>query len=166
MYHSSDTLLFVYRSQVATNVVLWARDGFIAIRKSGGKFIAYSLALVSVGVLWISLWLFKRSLQIAVSTPVSLADYKKARLEYDRLTQIFEKSNRFNFSVQIRNAPWHMKGVLRIVRDIFAVIRQRRDAIGRALSQLDASAPRTDILTPISEKDIWNARIPVYDYRF
>lgn len=165
MYYVPD-IQFVNRSQFATDIVISARDGFISIRKNLGQSAANTMALGSVVALWPGLWLLKKSLQTAASHPVSLADYKKTRFEFDRLNQIFEKSGRFNFSVQITNAPWYLKGVLKIIQDIYDLIRQRRDAIGVALGQLDTTAPQTDLLMPISEKDIWGAHIPVYDYRF
>ena len=112
------------------------------------------------------LWSFRRNLRRLYSNEVLLQDYKKTRLEYDRLNKIFEKAGDRNFKGLIKRSPWLLRGSLRIAQDIFDLIHRRRDAIGRILSQLDAADPRTDLLQAVSEKDLWASRAKIYDYRF
>jgi hypothetical protein len=157
---------FVKQSQQASFVWNILTNGFRSIRSAIGMWGTYLLAFLVSGIIWIFLWSLKRRLTKSFSAEVSLNDYKNIRLEYDRLTKIFGESGDVQFPKVKPNVPFFLRGILRLAEDIFDLIRQRKNAIGKSLLYLDSNAPRTDLLQPISEKDIWDSRIKVYDYRF
>lgn len=166
MYAASDISPFVRESQSATDFFAHTRGAFGAIRKSSGYWAAYLVAPFAVGLFWFVLWSFRRKLRNLYSNEVSLQDYKKTRLEYDLLNKILEATGGRDLTRLIKRAPWLLKGSLRLVQDIFNLVFQRKEAIGHALEQLDTSAPHTDLLRAVSEKELWASRAKVYDYRF
>lgn len=121
---------------------------------------------VAVGIMWWFLRSQRSKLKKLLSTNVDLSNYKKIRIEYDRLNTIFEVIGDRNFDKIITRAPWILRGILRLMDDILLLIRQRRDAIGQALLQLDITAPQTDLLRPVTEAELWEHRTKAYDYRF
>lgn len=163
---TADISPFVQKSQQATDFFVGSRNAFIAVRTSFGKGVAYIFVPVAVSGLWLLLWLFRKNLKKLYSNDVVIKDYKKTRRDYDLLNLLSEKIGHRDRSDMIKSSPWLLRGSLQLAQDIFDLIRQRRDAIGLILAQMDASAPHTDLLQPVSEKDLWSSRTKAYDYRF
>jgi len=163
---TADISPFVQKSQQATDFFVGSRSAFGAVRKSFGNGVAYIFAPVAISALWLLLWMFRKNLRALYSNDVVIKDYKKTRRDYDLLNIMTEKIGHRDRTGLIKQSPWIFRGSLRLAQDIFDLIRQRRDAIGMALAQMDASAPFTDLLLPVSEKDLWSSRTKAYDYRF
>jgi len=170
MYATSDISPFVQRSQDTADFFVGMRNAYTAARRSLGHFAGRALAIVvapiAVGFMWIFLRNQRDKLKKLFSTNVDLSNYPKTRIEYDRLNAIFKGIGDPNFDKVIPRTPWLLRGILRLMGDILQLVRQRRDAIGYALAQLDATAPHTDLLKPIAEAELWEHRTKAYDYRF
>ncbi len=170
MYATSDISPFVQRSQDTAVIFVGMRNAYLALRRNvghvAGSILTILIVPIAVGFMWLFLRSQRSKLKKLLSTNVDLSNYKKTRIEFDRLNSIFEVIGDRNFDKIITRAPWLLLGILRIMDDILRLIRQRRDAIGHALSQLDATAPHTDLLKPITEAELWEHRTKAYDYRF
>ena len=170
MYATSDLSPFVQRSQDTAEFFVGMRNAYSAIRRNLGRFagglVAILIVPIAVGVMWLFLRDQRSKLKKLLSTDVDLTNYKKTRIEYGRLNAIFEVIGDRNFDKTIARSPWFLRGILRLMEDILRLIRQRRDAIGLAFKQLDATAPHTDLLRPVTEAELWEHRTKAYDYRF
>jgi hypothetical protein len=170
MYATSDISPFVQRSQDTADFFVGMRNAYAATRRSLGRFAGGALAILVVPIVAIATWFFLRNqrnqLKKLLSINVDLTNYKKTRLEYDRLNAIFDVIGDRKLDKIISRTPWLLRVILRLMNDILQLIRQRRDAIGQALAQLDATAPRTDLLKPAAEAELWEHRTKAYDYRF
>ncbi len=170
MYATTDISPFVQRSQDTADFFVSVRKAYGAIRRNLGHFSSVVLSILvlplATGLVWIFLRSQRQKLRNLLSTQVDLSDYKKIRLEYDRLNAIFEVVRDANFENLATQAPWMSRGIAGLMADILHLIRQRRDAIGRALEQLDFTAPHTELLKPIPEETLWKHRTKAYDYRF
>lgn len=170
MYATPDISPFVQRSQDSTDFFLSMRNAYGAARRSLGYFVWGLFAVLvlpfAVAVVWTILRHQRNQLRKLLSTDVDLSDYKNTRIEYDRLNAIVDKTGDRDFGKIVDQAPWLFRGTLRIIFDILQLIRKRKDAIGHALSQLDDTAPVTDLLKPMPEAELWDCRTKAYDYRF
>jgi hypothetical protein len=166
MYLNFNSTILTHQPIQAISLVVWVKKHFVQIRDWFGIRIAFSIALLMLGVLWLLLWLANRNLKRQLRKPLILDNYVQLREEYDRLNLLFEQDKYLNIKVYPQKSPWFLKGVLKQSNSILSLTHQRKDAIGALLSTLDEDIYTTDLLKPISENDLWASKIKVYDYRF
>lgn len=170
MYATPDISPFVQRSQDTAIFFVHARKAYEAIHRNLSRFSSVVLSVLvlplATGLVWIFLRSQRQKLRNLLSTQVDLSDYKQVRLEYDRLNAIFEVIGDADVESHTIQATWMSRSIAGLMADILYLIRQRRDAIGRALEQLDLTAPHTELLKPIPEDTLWKHRTKAYDYRF
>lgn len=170
MHVSPDISSFLQSSQDTADVFVGMRKTYSGLYRNVGQIARWALAIFIAPTAFVLMLFFLRKqrnkLKNLLSTDVDLSNYRKIRIEYDRLNAIFEVIGDRNFEKTITRPSWWLRVILRLMGDILQLIRKRRDAIGQALAQLDTTAPRTDLLEPVPEAELWEHRTKAYDYRF
>jgi thiosulfate reductase cytochrome b subunit len=157
---------FVRESQRADAIVA-AHHFYIALRDKVHYWFAYILLGLSLPLVWLMLYIFRRRLQKRLPTiQLTTDNYAELRQERDLLTQIHTELKEVG-SIQIQQFPYLIRIVLKEVMIIHKTIGDVVMQLKTAFDALDQNRPKSvhNVFTPISGDTLWQSRPKNYAYR-
>jgi hypothetical protein len=157
---------FVRESQRADAIVA-AHHFYIALRDKVHYWFAYTLLGLSLPLVWLMLYIFRRRLQKRLPTiQLTTDNYAELRKECSELMQIHAELKEVG-AIQIQQFPYLIRIVLKEVMIIHKTIGDVATQLKTAFDALDQDRPQSShkVFTPISGDTLWQSRPQNYVYR-
>jgi hypothetical protein len=157
---------FVRESQRA-DVIVVAHHLYIALRDKVHYWFAYIVLGLSLPVVWLMLYIFRRRLQKSLPTiQLTTDNYAELRQECDELVQIHKELKQVR-AIKVQQFPFLIRIVLKEIMMIDKTIGDVVMQLKTAFDALDQNRPKSvhKVFTPISGDTLWQSRPKNYAYR-
>ncbi len=158
---------FVSDSQYSTDIIVGARGLLIGIKQMLGN-IALNIVLAMVFVPSALLLRYMCN-RLAAKMPVSLdiedaQDYVLIRSSYDKLSLYLSLLRQIQ-ALDRTNIPFMLHFAVKEMDKMIGIIARFSLILKQTIADLEQTNSKNSLFQQIPEADIWNARVPAYDYR-